>query len=219
MGGSLGNTRGGSCLIFVGRLLGSGTDKDTGTVCNAEKTSATGFCEDKIAGPTRQNSAVATPYVANEAGIAKLIEAEEIVKSAQAPVFCGQDAENCHVQDNLQNAPADKEKDKAQDLPQTADSDEDRDVTACRGRRVMEYVVGSEVERIGLAFRAMPPRVAVITRITDGTWADSTEINAGDILEAINGRDVTKLTAEEFKDAMQQRPLSLRISEGEGEEQ
>merc|ERR1712139_553399 len=75
----------------------------------------------------------------------------------------------------------------------------------------LEFVAGPEIKRIGLAFCTMPPEPLVIKRVTSGTWAASRGIEPGDVVEAVNGRNVLELTAAEFKELMQLRPVSMRI--------
>lgn len=79
------------------------------------------------------------------------------------------------------------------------------------GRGSVEFIAGEEVEKIGLAFRTMPPKLLVIEQVTGGTWADEKGIEPGDVFVAVNGKDVKELTKDEFMKMMTERPLSMRI--------
>mmetsp|Transcript_104772 Transcript_104772/g.165411 ORF Transcript_104772/g.165411 Transcript_104772/m.165411 type:complete len:201 (-) Transcript_104772:156-758(-) len=78
---------------------------------------------------------------------------------------------------------------------------------------IHEFTAGPEIEKLGLAFSALPPSPIVIKRVNVDTWADEEGIQAGDVLVALNGVDVGGMTQDEFKAAMQVRPLSVRIAE------
>mmetsp|Transcript_44705 Transcript_44705/g.78695 ORF Transcript_44705/g.78695 Transcript_44705/m.78695 type:complete len:321 (+) Transcript_44705:68-1030(+) len=113
------------------------------------------------------------------------------------------------------NTDQDKDTDEGADDVTDSDTDDDAniishadDVTrACTA----EYVVGPEVTRLGLAFSTLPPDPLIVKRVTKGTWADLQGMNPGDMIVAVNGLDVKKLTGEEFKCIVQERPLVLRI--------
>jgi len=75
----------------------------------------------------------------------------------------------------------------------------------------VELVAGPDVGTIGLVFQTLPPDPLVIKRVTPDTWAAANGIEPGDTFEAVNGRKVQDLTADEFKAMMAQRPLSMTI--------
>lgn len=78
---------------------------------------------------------------------------------------------------------------------------------------IHEFLAGPEIERLGLAFNALPPNPIIIKRVSVETWADEEGIQPGDVLLALNGVDVSGMTPDEFKATMQVRPLSVRIAE------
>jgi len=78
---------------------------------------------------------------------------------------------------------------------------------------IREFLAGPETERLGLGFSALPPNPIVIKRVHADTWADEEGIQVGDVLVALNGVDVSGMSQDEFKAAMQVRPLSVRIAE------
>lgn len=77
--------------------------------------------------------------------------------------------------------------------------------------RIAEYVVGPEVPLLGLVFSKLPPDPLIVKKVAKGTWAELQGIQAGDMIVTVNGFDVKKLTREEFKFIVQERPLALRI--------
>lgn len=75
----------------------------------------------------------------------------------------------------------------------------------------LPLVAGPEVNRLGIAFSTLPPQPVVVKRVTEGTWAYEQGMEAGDVLEAVNDRNVQELTGETFKLLLNQRPLTIRL--------
>lgn len=75
-----------------------------------------------------------------------------------------------------------------------------------------ELVAGPCVLKLGFAFNASPPNPMMIKRVGNGTWASEAGIQVGDTLLSLNGVEVSAIETEVLKEAMTQRPLSIRIS-------
>jgi len=71
---------------------------------------------------------------------------------------------------------------------------------------------GPEVNKIGIAFEALPPSPMLVTHVAAGTWAaDAAAIIEGDELLEVNGMCVRDLDASGFTALMAERPLCMRL--------
>ncbi|CAJ1344221.1 unnamed protein product, partial [Effrenium voratum] len=61
------------------------------------------------------------------------------------------------------------------------------------------------------AFRSFPPEPVVVSNVAADNWGQRIGFQGGEEVVAVNGVDVTNMTREEFKDALKERPLTLRF--------
>ncbi|CAJ1415408.1 unnamed protein product [Effrenium voratum] len=76
---------------------------------------------------------------------------------------------------------------------------------------VQDAQAGPEVQKIGVAFRSFPPEPVVVSNVAADNWGQRIGFQGGEEVVAVNGVDVTNMTREEFKDALKERPLTLRF--------
>lgn len=75
---------------------------------------------------------------------------------------------------------------------------------------VVEFQVAYHEEKIGIAFRILPPAGhLVVERITPGTPAEALHLPKGSRLLCVNGLHTGSIEADNFFDLMKQRPLQL----------
>ncbi|CAJ1374608.1 unnamed protein product [Effrenium voratum] len=78
------------------------------------------------------------------------------------------------------------------------------------GTDVVEFQVGQQEEKIGIAFKILPPAGhLVVEKITPGTPAEALRLPKGSRLLCVNGQHTGSIEAEDFFQLMQQRPLQL----------
>mmetsp|Transcript_32252 Transcript_32252/g.55919 ORF Transcript_32252/g.55919 Transcript_32252/m.55919 type:complete len:444 (-) Transcript_32252:185-1516(-) len=76
------------------------------------------------------------------------------------------------------------------------------------------FFVDWKVDRIGLTFVGLPPGKVMVKQVLPYTSADAQDIAPQDMLDAVNGLDVRRLTSNQFKNLMQKRPLAMLFSTG-----
>ncbi|CAE7356164.1 unnamed protein product [Symbiodinium natans] len=75
---------------------------------------------------------------------------------------------------------------------------------------VVEFRVGRDEEKIGIAFKILPPAGhLVVERISAGTPAEALHLPKGSRLLCVNGIHTGQIEAEDFFETMRQRPLDL----------
>jgi len=77
---------------------------------------------------------------------------------------------------------------------------------------IFEVTAGEDVDRIGVAVLTLPPSEVLVKRVQPGLWAEKVGILPHDIILAVNGVSVHVMTEDEFKEALQYRPVTLRVS-------
>ncbi|CAK0827439.1 unnamed protein product, partial [Prorocentrum cordatum] len=77
------------------------------------------------------------------------------------------------------------------------------------GRGALQVVAGPEVADLGASFTGAPVRVA---GVRENLWADIVGLVRGQQLLEVNGAPVCTMTKEELRDALQARPVELRLA-------
>ncbi|CAK0827440.1 unnamed protein product, partial [Prorocentrum cordatum] len=92
------------------------------------------------------------------------------------------------------------------------------------GRGALQVVAGPEVADLGASFTGAPVRVAGVREDEDeddgrrggggeeNLWADIVGLVRGQQLLEVNGAPVCTMTKEELRDALQARPVELRLA-------
>lgn len=83
------------------------------------------------------------------------------------------------------------------------------------GVTVMELVVNSGIEHIGLNLDSRQGKLVAIKTVDEGSWADVSGVLAGDILESVNDTIVQDMTCEDVKALLKGRPLKLQLCRAE----
>eukprot|EP00931_Biecheleriopsis_adriatica_P123533 TRINITY_DN98585_c0_g1_i1.p1 TRINITY_DN98585_c0_g1~~TRINITY_DN98585_c0_g1_i1.p1 ORF type:complete len:363 (+),score=102.29 TRINITY_DN98585_c0_g1_i1:79-1167(+) len=83
-------------------------------------------------------------------------------------------------------------------------------------QKVKERVCTAEesVAGLGLSFvhlPPLPPAALTVKQVTQGSWADESGIAPGSEIVELNGRAVRQMTEEDFKLAMKNRPLDVKV--------
>jgi len=73
-----------------------------------------------------------------------------------------------------------------------------------------DLVANADVTKTGISFKTLPPGEVVVFKVAPGSWAEDEGVQPGDAFVKINGREIATMTADEFTEAMQRRPLRLR---------
>lgn len=60
------------------------------------------------------------------------------------------------------------------------------------------------------SFKAFPPEPVVINAVAPETWGVG-RFQGGEEVVAVNGQDVAAMSREEFREALQVRPLKIRF--------
>lgn len=74
-----------------------------------------------------------------------------------------------------------------------------------------ELVVGPGVAQLGMAFSSLPPDGARIWQLLPNSWAERTGIGVGDEVRSLNGAGIRGMSVDEFREALRQRPLRIRL--------
>jgi len=75
-----------------------------------------------------------------------------------------------------------------------------------------ELVVGVDVTKIGMHFKTLPPTALVVQKVTPSSWADQVGIEKGDMFLEVGGIPVYSMSADDFRQKMGDRPLTLTLA-------
>jgi hypothetical protein len=95
--------------------------------------------------------------------------------------------------------------------PSDDDTKHYEDESGLSKENAIAYYANENVTRLGLSFSTLPPDPLVIKRVSADSWAEARGIEAGDMIVAVNGIDVQKLTADDFVTLMRKRPLEIHV--------
>jgi len=76
----------------------------------------------------------------------------------------------------------------------------------------LQFVVGKDVDSLGVTFFSLPPGTPIINRVMPGSWAEAQKLRAEDELVCMNGSRVAEMTRHNFCKRIQERPLTLDVS-------
>jgi len=76
---------------------------------------------------------------------------------------------------------------------------------------LQEFLADESVAKLGMAFRGLPPGHAQVKSCAAGGWAKSTGIQVGDKIVSIDGKDLQRMSANDFKMYCKKRPLRFVV--------
>lgn len=75
-------------------------------------------------------------------------------------------------------------------------------------------MASKEVAKVGLSFQQLPPAPVVVHKVAVESWAEQMGFQGGEEILLVNGREVSGMDPESFKQQLKQRPLVLRRGGG-----
>jgi len=76
----------------------------------------------------------------------------------------------------------------------------------------LHFVVGKDVDSLGVTFLSLPPAIPIINRVMPGSWAEVQKLQAEDEIVYMKGSRVADMTRHSFCKFIQERPLTLVVS-------